>query len=96
MFGKQGDVNGKTKCAFRPDEMRIWFGQYALLFSRYCMSGKCLSLGLRKLFFLCAVLLFCEKVLTLHSKNAAIAQLVERWLPKPKVAGSSPVCRSCL
>lgn len=25
---------------------------------------------------------------------AAIAQLVERWLPKPKVAGSSPVCRS--
>jgi adenine-specific DNA-methyltransferase len=26
--------------------------------------------------------------------NAAVAQLVERWLPKPKVAGSSPVCRS--
>lgn len=26
--------------------------------------------------------------------NAEIAQLVERWLPKPKVAGSSPVFRS--
>ena len=25
---------------------------------------------------------------------AVIAQLVERWLPKPKVAGSSPVYRS--
>lgn len=27
-------------------------------------------------------------------KHAIIAQLVERWLPKPKVAGSSPVYRS--
>ena len=26
--------------------------------------------------------------------NAVIAQLVEHWLPKPRVAGSSPVCRS--
>jgi hypothetical protein len=26
--------------------------------------------------------------------KAVIAQLVERWLPKPKVAGSSPVYRS--
>ena len=25
---------------------------------------------------------------------AVAAQLVERWLPKPKVAGSSPVYRS--
>ena len=25
---------------------------------------------------------------------AAVAQLVEHWLPKPRVAGSSPVCRS--
>lgn len=31
---------------------------------------------------------------TLSGKNAEIAQLVERWLPKPKVAGSSPVFRS--
>ena len=27
-------------------------------------------------------------------KNAVIAQLAERWLPKPKVAGSNPVYRS--
>ena len=26
--------------------------------------------------------------------HAAVAQLVEHWLPKPRVAGSSPVCRS--
>ena len=26
--------------------------------------------------------------------NAVVAQLVEHWLPKPRVAGSSPVCRS--
>ncbi len=26
--------------------------------------------------------------------NAVIAQLVEHWLPKPRVAGSSPVYRS--
>ena len=26
--------------------------------------------------------------------NAIVAQLVELWLPKPKVAGSSPVYRS--
>ena len=32
-----------------------------------------------------------------HSHNvslAAVAQSVEHWLPKPRVAGSSPVCRS--
>ena len=27
-------------------------------------------------------------------RKAVIAQLVERWLPKPKAAGSSPVYRS--
>ena len=26
--------------------------------------------------------------------NAIVAQLVEHWLPKPRVAGSSPVYRS--
>lgn len=26
--------------------------------------------------------------------NAVVAQLVEHWLPKPRVAGSSPVYRS--
>ena len=32
---------------------------------------------------------------TLHLKSDAIvAQLVEHWLPKPRVAGSSPVYRS--
>ena len=29
-----------------------------------------------------------------HKRNAIVAQLVELWLPKPKVAGSSPVYRS--
>lgn len=38
-----------------------------------------------KLFTLCSLL---------FNLFAAIAQLVERWLPKPKVAGSSPVYRS--
>ena len=34
---------------------------------------------------------------TLHLKSDAIvAQLVEHWLPKPRVAGSSPVYRSKL
>lgn len=33
-------------------------------------------------------------ILYLCNANAVIAQLVERWLPKPKVAGSSPVYRS--
>ena len=28
--------------------------------------------------------------------NAVVAQLAERWLPKPKVAGSSPVYRSLI
>ena len=28
------------------------------------------------------------------AKNADMAQLVEHWLPKPRVAGSSPVFRS--
>lgn len=32
--------------------------------------------------------------LKIKPKNAAVAQLVEHWLPKPRVAGSSPVCRS--
>lgn len=27
---------------------------------------------------------------------AAVAQLAEHWLPKPRVAGSNPVCRSCI
>ena len=27
-------------------------------------------------------------------KDAVVAQLVEHWLPKPRVAGSSPVYRS--
>ena len=27
--------------------------------------------------------------------RAVIAQLVEHWLPKPKVTGSSPAYRSC-
>ena len=27
-------------------------------------------------------------------KHAVVAQLVEHWLPKPRVAGSSPVYRS--
>ena len=35
------------------------------------------------------------KVVLLHRKsNAIVAQLVEHWLPKPRVAGSSPVYRS--
>ena len=29
-----------------------------------------------------------------HASHAVVAQLVERWLPKPKVAGSRPVYRS--
>ena len=29
-----------------------------------------------------------------YEKHAVVAQLVEHWLPKPRVAGSSPVCRS--
>ena len=28
------------------------------------------------------------------NKKATVAQLVERRLPKPQVAGSTPVCRS--
>ena len=43
--------------------------------------------------------MFCwyqNKSLLLHSENnfAVVAQLVEHWLPKPRVAGSSPVYRS--
>ena len=34
---------------------------------------------------------FCTRK---SQKYAAVAQLVEHWLPKPRVAGSSPVCRS--
>ena len=32
--------------------------------------------------------------ISLSIRNAIIAQLVEHWLPKPRVAGSSPVYRS--
>ena len=38
-------------------------------------------LGVRKMCYLCW-------------RNAIVAQLVEHWLPKPRVAGSSPVYRS--
>ena len=31
-----------------------------------------------------------------HEKHAVVAQLVEHWLPKPRVAGSSPVYRSII
>ena len=34
-----------------------------------------------------------QKVLALF-QQAELAQLVEHWLPKPRVAGSSPVFRS--
>ena len=32
--------------------------------------------------------------LVILKENAELAQLVEHWLPKPRVAGSSPVFRS--
>ena len=35
-----------------------------------------------------------RKKLYLRKRNAVVAQLVEHWLPKPRVAGSSPVYRS--
>ena len=35
-----------------------------------------------------------RKILYLRKQNAVVAQLVEHWLPKPRVAGSSPVYRS--
>ena len=35
-----------------------------------------------------------DLALLLLSKIAELAQLVEHWLPKPRVAGSSPVFRS--
>ena len=36
-----------------------------------------------------------EKALNLRvGRNAVVAQLVEHWLPKPRVASSSLVCRS--
>lgn len=31
-----------------------------------------------------------------YEKHAVVAQLVEHWLPKPRVAGSSPVYRSII
>ena len=38
-----------------------------------------------------------ENAVFLHRlRNAIVAQLVEHWLPKPRVAGSSPVYRSKL
>ncbi len=35
-----------------------------------------------------------EQCLMFFYLQAAVAQLVERWLPKPKVVGSNPICRS--
>ncbi len=35
-------------------------------------------------------------VILQRENNAIVAQLVEHWLPKPRVAGSSPVYRSYL
>ena len=37
---------------------------------------------------------FCSRIY--EKWNAVVAQLVEHWLPKPRVAGSSPVYRSNL
>ena len=38
-----------------------------------------------------------KKSITLQpQRTAVVAQLVEHWLPKPRVAGSSPVYRSSL
>ena len=37
----------------------------------------------------------CRKYYNFALSNAIVAQLVEHWLPKPRVAGSSPVYRSC-
>ena len=34
------------------------------------------------------------KIVPLYWFDAIVAQLVEHWLPKPRVAGSSPVYRS--
>ena len=36
----------------------------------------------------------CKIYITFAHGNAAVAQLVEHQLPKLRVAGSSPVCRS--
>lgn len=50
---------------------------------------------LQLLKYLAKVLLLCYNIFKNKMKNYAdIAQLVERWLPKPKVAGSNPVVRS--
>ena len=40
--------------------------------------------------------LSAENAIFLRCHNAIVAQLVEHWLPKPRVAGSSPVYRSYL
>ena len=37
---------------------------------------------------------FFQEKIYLCIRFATIAQLVEHWLPKPRVAGSSPVYRS--
>ena len=39
---------------------------------------------------------FFQEKIYLCIRFATIAQLVEHWLPKPRVAGSSPVRRSLL
>lgn len=39
---------------------------------------------------------FFQEKIYLCIQFATIAQLVEHWLPKPRVAGSSPVCRSLI
>ena len=56
-----------------------------------------------RIIFLPNALQIQENVVTLHclreghrQRLAIIAQLVEHWLPKPRVAGSSPVYRSCV
>ncbi len=37
---------------------------------------------------------YLTNIFTFASANAAVAQLVEHQLPKLRVAGSNPVCRS--
>ena len=41
-----------------------------------------------------SVLTFFSSFDALFGASAELAQLVEHWLPKPRVAGSSPVFRS--
>ena len=48
------------------------------------------------MFLCCAKNIEIKKIVSLSTskRNAAVAQLVEHQLPKLRVAGSSPVCRS--